>query len=123
MTAIGLPKSMVNMHIYEVFRWGNDSDNDYTGGPNGPDTCFLVRAESVEQAAALADKELARMSSQFVAEWACGVYLLGADLSTSTKPKILRGPYIEHAYIHGWRQWHREQQDGPWVERERGVVA
>lgn len=41
---------MTAMQLFEVIRWGNDSDDPVIGGPNGPDTCFLVRADSIEQA-------------------------------------------------------------------------
>lgn len=57
------------MHLYEVIRWGNDSDDLLTGGPNGPDTCFLVRAGSVEAAAAPADRQLALLSHVQVEPW------------------------------------------------------
>ncbi|GAB1595037.1 hypothetical protein [Lysobacter claricitrinus] len=105
------------MHLYEVIRWGNESDDVDTGGPDGPDTCFLVRATSVEQAAAIVDRELARMPSEFVMPWAAAVYLLGDDASTHTDAAILRGPYIARAYRHGWRHWYREDPGAAWDER------
>lgn len=54
------------MQLYEVIRWGNDSDDPLTGGSSGPDTCFLVRADSMEQAAALVDNESAKTPSELV---------------------------------------------------------
>lgn len=107
------------MNLYEIIRWGNDSDCPFTGGPNGPDTCFLVRADTVEAAAGLADRELARMPSTQVRDWAGAVYLLGADGGTDATPRVLRGPYIQSAYCYGWRQWQRETQDGQWTEVPR----
>ena len=105
------------VQLFEVIRWGNDSDDVQTGGPNGPDTCFLVRAASVEQAAGLVDDELARMPSEFVQPWADAVYLLGTEGSQEADPRILRGPYIQNAYRFGWRHWYRDERDEPWVER------
>lgn len=108
------------MFLYEVIRYGNDSDDVFSGGPNGPDTCFLVRAATPEQAAALVDEELARFPSDKVVDWCRVVYLLGKELTADTGqesvPRILRGPYLEHAYRHGWRQWSRWEQNDPWVE-------
>jgi hypothetical protein len=104
------------MQIFEVIRWGNASDDPHTGGGNGPDTCFLVRAESVEQAAALADQQLVVMANGSVDPWAGAVYQLGTDLSEHPDSRILRGPYLQHAYRHGWRHWYRHDQNGPWVE-------
>jgi len=106
------------MHLYEVIRWGNDSDDPFSGGPDGPDTCFIVRASSVEQAASLADRELAKRSSKEVQNWSGAVHLLGSELANEVTPRVLRGPYIQHAYTYGWRCWHRDSPSGPWVERQ-----
>lgn len=103
------------MQLFEVIRWGNDSDDPFTGGPDGADTCFLVRASSVEDAARLVDRALA--ASETTRPHAGAVYLLGTDLSAQSEQRILRGPYLQHAYRHGWRHWYREEHDAPWVER------
>ena len=103
------------MQLFEVIRWGNDSDDPVTGGPSGPDTCFLVRAESVQQAAQLVDRLAAGHGERPTAD---AVYLLGADQSAQTEPRVLRGPYIQHAYRHGWRHWYRDDADAPWIERD-----
>ncbi len=92
------------MNLYEVIRWGNESDDPITGGPNGPDTCFLVRASTPEEAATQTDAQLAGMPHKFVAGWSSAVYLLGTDGGTDPEPRVLRGPYIEHAFCWGWRQ-------------------
>lgn len=116
------------MHLYEVIRWGNDSDDPLTGGPNGPDTCFLVRAQNIEAAAALVDRELRAMQREsttehaaVVAWWATAVYLLGDDAGSvadgAGDAMILRGPYFQHAHRHGWRHWYREAAHEQWVER------
>lgn len=105
------------MKLYEVIRWGNDSENPFTGGPDGADTCFLVRAASVEQAGELADAELRKLKPQRVAAFAGAAYLLGEEHSTDATPRVLRGPYEQHAHRHGWRHWYREEAGGGWVER------
>lgn len=104
------------MHLFEAIRWGNDSDDPVTGGPNGPDTCFLVRAASVEQAAQLVDRLPAFRGNQRA--FVDAVYLLGTEQSTQAEPRVLRGPYIQHAYRHGWRHWYRDDADAPWIERD-----
>ncbi len=106
------------MQIYEVIRWGNDSDDPMTDGPNGPDTCFLVRASSIEEAAGLADARLIALPHARVVPWAHAVYLLGSESVAADVPRILRGPYVQPAYCHGWRQWHRDEQDRAWQEKE-----
>ena len=106
------------LNIFEVIRWGNDSDDVYTGGANGPDTCFLVRASSPEAAAALVDPVLARMSHENVEPWSHAIYLLGPDCGADDNARLLRGPYVEHAYCHGWRQWYRNGSDEPWTEKQ-----
>src|SRR5436190_22595491 len=95
------------LNLFKVIRWGNESDDPVTGGPNGPDTCFLVRASTVEEAAALVDAVLAGMPSEYVQGWSHAICLIGTDGGTDPQPRVLRGPYIQHAFNHGWRQWHR----------------
>mgnify|MGYP003575923370 CR=1 FL=1 len=105
------------MNLYEVIRWGNDSGDVFTGGPNGHDTCFLFRGAPLDRAAQVADLELAKMPSETVQNWAGAIHLLGREQASEETPRILRGPYIQHAYTYGWRCWHRDTSDGPWVER------
>ena len=105
------------MQLFEVIRWGNESDDPETGGPNGPDTCFVVRADSLEQAGALVDRRLKTMPSEFVRPWCSAIYLLGTEFSSQSEARILRGPYIQHAYCYGWRHWYREDPEGSWLER------
>ncbi len=108
---------MTAMQLFEVIRWGNDSDDPVIGGPNGPDTCFLVRADSIEQAASLVDRRLETMPSEIVVPWCGAIYLLGTDAAAQAEAGILRGPYVGAAYRHGWRHWFREEQGEPWQER------
>ena len=109
------------MLLFEVIRWGNDSEDPLTGGPNGPDTCFLVRAGSVEEAALLADRCLATLPHTRVVPWSGAVYLLGTDGGTDTSACLLRGPYVQSAYRYGWRHWYREAQDEAWQEKVTGT--
>ena len=107
------------MKLYEVVRWGNDSEDVHTGGPNGPDTCYLVRATSMESAVRLAEERLRWLPpSDLVFPYASAVYELGEDSGASVDARVLRGPYIEHAYCHGWRSWHRHELHEPWEESE-----
>ncbi|AOS78600.1 hypothetical protein BN948_02956 [Hydrogenophaga intermedia] len=108
---------MFFMNLYEVIRWGNDADDPFTGGPDGADTCFLVRAGSVEQAAELVDADLRKLKPQRAAAFVEAVYLLGTEQSTEGTPRLLRGPYVQHAHRHGWRHWYRDEEGGAWVER------
>ena len=105
-----------SLHLYEVVRWGNDSLDADDGGPNGADTCFLVRAERVEEAARLADVELAAAAPERVPPRADVVHLLGDSRSTETEPRILRGPWLENAFNRGWRVWQRERDSDAWIE-------
>lgn len=104
----------MGLQLFEVVRWGNESDDPVTGGGNGPDTCFLVRASSRDEAVALVDAVLARMPSDYVEPWAHLVHLIGTEASIEDDPRILRGPYIEHAYGHGWQTWSRNEPGDPW---------
>ncbi|WP_211368308.1 hypothetical protein [Pseudoxanthomonas gei] len=44
----------------------------------------------------------------------------GNDAGTETSARLLRGPYLQAAYRHGWRHWYRDGQDGPWLEKVAG---
>jgi hypothetical protein len=106
----------VALQLYEVVRWGNDDAEADDGGPNGADTCFLVRAGSPTEAGALADEVLSETSDERLHCWADVVHHLGTAAGTSTEASVLRGPYLEHAFNDGWTTWHRQSQTGPWVE-------
>lgn len=102
------------VNLYEVVRWGNDSSDPIQGGPGGPDTCFLVQAATPEEAASLADCELAGLPHGRVPPAADVVYLLG--VSAAAESCIIRGPYVEHAVNRGWRAWGRGPGSADWVE-------
>lgn len=109
------------MQLYEVIRWGNDSDDPLSGGADGPDTCFLVRADSVEQAASLVDDVLAAAKPRNALPHADAVHLLGNELADAHQARILRGPYVQHAYRHGWRCWYRDDSGAPWIQQVDGA--
>jgi hypothetical protein len=108
------------MYLYEVVQWGNDSDDPVTGGPNGPDTCCLVRAATPEEADSVTVRHrnhaLVLFKMKLPPSKAGIIYLLGEDMSSQSDPKVLRGPYVTPAYAHGWRSWRRDD-DGAWVEQ------
>lgn len=43
---------------------------------------------------------------------------MGAGGSVQREAKILRGPYIQHAHMHGWHYWSRNEPTEAWVEHE-----
>ena len=104
------------LQLYEVVRWGNDDAEADDGGPNGADTCFLVRAGTPVEAAMLADEILRETSDPRVHPWADVVHHLGTAAGTGDEAAVLRGPYLEHAFNDGWTAWHRSAQTAPWAE-------
>lgn len=104
------------MKLYEVVRWGNDAADADDGGPNGPDTCFLVQTDTPADAARLADAELLAAAPVRVPPRADVVHLLGESASSEVGPRIVRGPYLEHAFNRGWRAWQRDRGADDWVE-------
>jgi len=104
------------MKIYLATRWGNPESPD---GPDGEDTNLLVRASSVEEAAAVTDAFLARApttsphSRRPVQAFCHHIVELGVDSSTSAKPDITHGPWVAHAFS----RW----ADSPaWTRNEYG---
>lgn len=106
------------MNLYEAVRWGNDAADPFEGGPDGPDTCFLVRASSIEEVVALVEPLLMEMSHVRVQPWLHAIGLLGIDTGIDRTPRVLRGPYVQHAIGWGWRTWirQRHEQNEVWTE-------
>ena len=106
------------MNLYEAVRWGNDAADCIDGGPDGPDTCFLVRARSLEEVVALVEPLLMKMPHDRVQPWLHAIYLLGVDTGVDPTPRVLRGPYVQHAISWGWRGWirQRNERDEEWTE-------
>ena len=58
-------------------------------GPDGADTCFLVRATSVEQAGELVDAELRKLKPQRVAAFAGAAVFLSSPASDYVNGHVL----------------------------------
>jgi hypothetical protein len=91
------------MNIYEIISWGaQEKEGD-------PDTIYLVRAtdhlEAVEEVVTNASRSHHGGKRPFPHV----IYHIGIDstIPKHTEPRILRGPYFECAYNHGWKSWHR----------------
>lgn len=108
------------MYIFEVVRWGNDSPDPDEGGPDGEDTCFLVRAETPADAAELAEVYLIAAQPVRVSPRADIVYLLGEAPEHDREARVIRGPYIVYAINPGWRWWERRPGTAEWVEMAPG---
>ena len=94
------------MNLYEVIYWGSNGD------VNAEDTLYLVRAEIFSEAIEFLSYNTSPRDHNGVRNpLAHMVYEVGVDASDSAasdQPKILRGPYFQHAYNHGWRAWERK---------------
>jgi hypothetical protein len=93
------------MRLYEVIFWGSHRDRPHK------DTIYLVRAEDFKGAVEEVSTNASPINhggKRF--PLAHAVYEVGSDLSPSAAgcPRILRGPYFESAYNHGWKAWHRK---------------
>ena len=98
--------------LYEVVRYGSDLT---PAGPDGPDTCYLIRASSPEEAAEIADRLIHWLPHERVQPFAHVVHLLGQESIEASEPGYIRGPYYQHAYASGWPTWRRDAADGPWI--------
>jgi hypothetical protein len=100
------------MNIYFVIRWGNPED-----GPDGYDTNFLVNAESVEEAARLADERISHMREVYVrrpvADFTNCIRLLG-EASTNFKGVLTRHFVMPGIVLGNTPCWHRDKKEQPW---------
>ena len=93
------------MNLYEVIFWGAD------GYDNDEDTIYLVRAPdwraAVEHVHTNASPSVHKIHRSTLAH---RVHEIGANASPFSEPReqILRGPYFQCAYNHGWRAWDRQ---------------
>ena len=92
------------MNLYLVIRYGSDLTPD---GPNGPDTIYLVRAESHLDAEALVIPFLELLPHKLAAAVVSQIQEIGTCLSSDSEPGILFGPFYQHAYNKGFRSWYR----------------
>jgi hypothetical protein len=98
------------MKLYEVVFWGSEGAERHE---NDEDTIYLVRAADFRTALT----EVATNASPgnhkgHRSPLGHVVYEIGTDLSVSSDdtPRILRGPYYQCAYNHGWKAWHRKME-------------
>jgi len=114
------------MNLYIVTRFGNPHELD---GPDGKDTNFIVRAESLEEAAYLVDKVLATMRvhikpNRKVHDFANCIIQIGID-PLAKEAGILHGPWIEYIYLESSYQevWHRHRKRGKWEEMSQHFAS
>jgi hypothetical protein len=93
------------MNLYEVIFCGAQGRED------DADTIYLVRAADFR--AAVEEVSTNASPSHHAGQrfpLAHVVYEVGTDLSACAddSPRILRGPYYQCAYNHGWRSWQRK---------------
>jgi hypothetical protein len=108
------------MNLYEVIFWGAD------GYDHDEDTIYLVRAAdwraAVEIVRTNASKGTHKIHHSTLAH---RVHEVGTDHSPITEERILRGPYFQCAYNHGWRAWDREivgaDYTNEWKEEVHGA--
>jgi hypothetical protein len=110
------------MNLYEVIFWGAD------GYDNDEDTIYMVRAAdwhaAVEFVRTNASPNVHKIHHSTLAH---RVHEIGTDSSSFGEPQeqILRGPYFQCAYNHGWRAWDREivgaDYTDDWKEEAHGA--
>ncbi|MEM9480008.1 MAG: hypothetical protein AAGA58_10180 [Verrucomicrobiota bacterium] len=107
------------MNLYIATRWGNPQEPD---GPDDADTNFLVRAETREEAASLADELLKKMptsegTNRPVQNFThCVTHIGTTDLGEN--PHVIHGPWIKHLILcedGDYDYWHRDTPDGDWT--------
>ena len=106
------------MNLYEVIFWGAE------GYDNDEDTIYLVRAPdwrtAVEVVQTNAPSSIHKIHRSTLAQ---RVHEIGIDSSPLSEPRIVRGPYFQCAYNHGWRSWDREivgdEYTKEWKEESR----
>lgn len=93
------------MKLYEVICWG---------GAGVRDTIYLVRAPDFHTAAAEVRTNASRSDHGGKPPLPDAIYEIGVETTVSPQevPKILRGPYVQSAYNHGWQQWYRQDRGG-----------
>lgn len=91
------------MNLYEVIFWGTEQERD-----DDADTIYLVRAAdwraAVEHVRCNASPSIHKIHRATLAH---RVHEIGTDAGES-REQILRGPYFQCAYNHGWRAWDRQ---------------
>ena len=92
------------MNIYEVIFWGAD------GHDSDEDTLYLVRAIDWRSAVAMVRCNASSSDHKIhKSTLAHRVHEIGTDSSCGEQHKqILRGPYFQCAFNHGWLAWNRQ---------------
>ena len=105
------------MKIYFVTRWGNDVD-----GQNEADTNFIVFAPNYDLAAMFVDEMLAKVDDSKASKFCQRITELGTSHTDLNVPKLLSGPFIEHALYHDSvgipdeKKWVRDNIEEGWVD-------
>jgi hypothetical protein len=102
------------MKLYEVIFWGGQGERD---------SIYLVRApDHLAAVEALSGNTSPRNHRGIKFPVPHAIHELGVEttLNAEEAPKMLRGPYVESAYNHGWRYWRRpdlsEGTADDWIE-------
>lgn len=109
------------MSLYEVIFWGSDGSEDTIYLVRATDWCAAV--EHVRDNASPTNHGIHHTTL------AHHVHEIGRDLCTLGEPQeqILRGPYFQHAYNHGWRAWNREivgtEYSSEWIEETHATYS
>ena len=107
------------MNLYIATRWGN---NQIQGddGPNGPDTNYLVRAETHEKAAELADLRLSNQTNDGMDDKCHLITQIGED-NHNTEETVVLGPWISYAMLNGtYKSWKRDlPTQEKWLESDK----
>lgn len=106
------------MKLWIVVYWGNSEEDD---GKNERDTCFLVRANSVESAANIGNDFLKKVPYYLIGELSDYkdevniveyIVLLGDDGIEGGEEKFLLGPFIQHLDIPmKYPSWRSDQSE------------
>ena len=107
------------MNLYIATRWGNPFEKD---GPDGKDTNFIVRAESMGQAAEIVDEALklyptSEVNNRPVCDFTQCITQIGIAQS-SQSPRLVHGPWIEHLILmdnDDYDYWHRDSPTEGWT--------
>src|SRR4051812_9677629 len=106
------------MNLYEVVCWRPQSGEPQT------DAIYLVRARDFRSAVEAVVKKACPEDHSGEPPFINEVFEIGVDQSSppSADALILRGPYFQTAYNHGWKVWERKV-DGTkitddWEERK-----
>jgi hypothetical protein len=111
----------MSLKLFLIGRYGNNESPD---GPDGTDTMFVVAAQSVAEAGALADAVLRDMPHDRVAAFSnvsyeigvagdgidCSGVLLGPFLHMAIRPQSSLALYRE-VERRGWREWEQSCLD------------